>query len=135
MSRKGTITQFSGIHWVLLDSPTTADLNSLHSLPNGTVWIVGSNGTALFGNEKAWKTFAFDEEDLLDVVAFSNAMYVAAGTRGLYRIDGESLVAVRDDIEANRLTSDGLHLYVSGGEAVHMFDGRAWHSYRYTLSI
>jgi len=133
VGRRGTIAHYDGARWSLLDSPTSADLNSLHVLPNGDVWIVGSTGTALCGNSKKWDVLSFNDEDLLDVVAFSQSVYVAAGTDGLYRIQEDSLVLVRDDIEANRLTTDGRNLYVSGGNAVYLYDGQSWESYRYRL--
>lgn len=119
--------------WEQLPTPTTQVLNSVQVLADGRVIAAGKNGVLMVFNHGEWtlqKTGLRDE--ILDVQAFANDIYVAT-QRALYRLtEGKSLEIIDMGLGAG-ITCGQLHAahgtLLSTGRRHQCWspDGSTWH--------
>lgn len=133
VGRRGLMLHFDGRKWHRIDVPTNLHLNAVCAVSADTIYAVGAEGIVLKGAGTHWLVYELGTIDLLDVVAFQEEIYVAAGHQGLFRLGEGELVEVRSDINAVRLTSNDHFLDVAGGLSIHQFDGKQLKSYLYTV--
>jgi hypothetical protein len=134
VGHRGLMLHFDGRDWRTLELPTNMHLNAAWPVSADLVYVVGPEGVLLIGAEGRWRVLEIDEVDLLDVVQYRDDVFVAAGTMGLFRLQGDELVLIRDDINATRLTVDYGAMFVAGALSFHRYDGKDWQSYRYTFT-
>jgi hypothetical protein len=98
--------------WRQVDSPVSANLNSIACSPNGVAYVVGDDGVMLEGRQETWKVVETSRlENLLDVAVYKQQVYVVTDFSILRFVRGR-LVAEDNFVEGD-LPSTCLHLLES----------------------
>jgi photosystem II stability/assembly factor-like uncharacterized protein len=123
---RGTLFRFNGRQWEALESPTNHSLLAVLCRSETEVYVAGVDGSL----------FRWDGADFTPLVApvvldftglawFQGALYVTAGTEGVYRLGPEGLDQVTDLCLYRLRVIDNL-LYGVGSQQIARYDGTAW---------
>lgn len=129
----GTILRFNGTDWtpIALPSgisiPPSGSLNDIYGSGPNDVWIVGSALPSIFVLhwDGAKLSSVSPPPAASSVYANTDAVYVAAGSNGLYQLSGTAWTKVKD-VSAFKVRGQGSELYVAGGDGLHRWDGATW---------
>lgn len=119
--------------WEQLPTPTTQILNAVHVLPDGRVIAAGKTGVLMVFNQGKWTVQDTGQRDeILDIQAFANDIYVATQT-ALYRLKEDRLLEIVTMGLGEGITCGQLHaahgVLLSTGRRHQCWstDGNTWH--------
>jgi hypothetical protein len=89
----GEIWHRAGESWERIDSPTNANLNAVACAPDGSVYIVGDDGSMVVGDGREWRFVDTGRaENLQDVAEFDGELFVVTDFQ-ILRLTEEGLIA------------------------------------------
>lgn len=110
---QGEIWWRDKLKWRQVDSPVSANLNSIACGAEGLVYIVGDDGVMLEGRHENWKVIDTGKsENLLDVAVYKQQVFVVTDFSIFCLSPGGQLVADDNFVEDDR-PSTCLHLIES----------------------
>ncbi|WP_157836577.1 hypothetical protein [Paracidovorax oryzae] len=116
--------------WVRVDSRTNATLRDIAVNDSGVFYICGKNGTLIMGDERGFLPISSNIDDYLKSMAFFNGDLYVGGSKGLYKLAGQSLQPVRTNQNApfNCVELDAYdgELLVVSDRWFLVFDGVNW---------
>lgn len=128
---KGEIWRYDGKRWHSVKSPTNVQLNAVNRIGD-FIYIVGGSGVVLRGRGDDFDVVATqdDKDNLYDIEAFGDAIYVAS-LREVFVLEDDALAAVdtglKGEITAGSLSSaDGIMWSVGGKHLIVTEDGTTW---------
>ncbi|APX11589.1 hypothetical protein [Tateyamaria omphalii] len=132
----GEVFHFDGSNWSEVPTGTHKHLLDVHVASDGTVYVIGADGTFLRGDASglrpATETPLPDRPYLTGIAERDGAIWIA-GNRGLYRYDPNTETAERIRPEGSTEINDFHHLSVADGvlwsigfKDLAYFDGSFW---------
>ena len=116
--------------WERVDSRTNATLRDIAVNDSGVFYICGKNGTLIVGDERGFLPISSNIDDYLKSMAFFNGDLYVGGSKGLYKLAGQSLQPVRTNQNApfNCVELDAYdgELLVVSDRWFLVFDGVNW---------
>jgi hypothetical protein len=114
----GYMAFFDGASWKVLPKATAAHLNCVLPLPDGTVWVAGSQGTLLKGNVQSGFSAVVRKSldtDFYSLAMFKERLFIGAGD-GIYELVENG---------PQKLLISGKHM-LDGVTSVEAKDGVLW---------
>jgi hypothetical protein len=88
--------------WRQVDSPTSVNLRALHCAEDGSVYVVGRDGTMVRGRRDVWAVIDTGRtENLMDVASYEGTVYVTTNFR-ILKLTDRGLVNDDDFADADR---------------------------------
>ncbi|MFZ1246715.1 MAG: hypothetical protein WAR41_16755 [Azonexus sp.] len=110
---QGEIWWRNKLKWRQVDSPVSANLNSIACSVEGVVYIVGDNGVMLEGRHETWKVVDTGKsENLLDVAVYKQQVFVVTDF-GIFRLSPSGRLVAEDNFVEDDRPSTCLHLLES----------------------
>jgi len=133
IGHRGFIAHHDGIRWKKLKKITAADLYGIHSTPDGT-WLVGANGTLLYGDAiKGFKVLnrKSTNADFYSATRFNDSIYISASD-GIYEYRNNNLTKLK--IHAQEVScieeKDGV-VWALSSDKLLRYDGNSWEEFRH----
>jgi hypothetical protein len=129
--RDGEIWRYDGQRWHRVNSPTDLILHDVCCAGDGNVYAGGQVGMLVAGRDDSWRVIEHGNtrENIWSLAWFQGSLY-AATYRGLFRLEGERLVAVKIDdpppATFYKLSATQDVMWSIGAKDVMAFDGRSW---------
>jgi hypothetical protein len=130
VGRKGEISQYNGVLWTQIDSPTNMVLTNICCAGNENIYACGRVGTVIRCCKDTWEVVEHNitQEDFWGIAWYNDKLYLST-MRFVYTLEENTLQRVNfDDI-----TSTCFHLSVAndvlwsiGAKDVMAFDGKQW---------
>jgi hypothetical protein len=117
---RGEIWQGHSNKWRRVDSPVSANLNSVCCAADGQVYIVGDDGTMLRGRDDVWKVLDTNRTDNLMDVAFHGGTVFVSTDFEILKLDNTSLSPEDSFADEDDRPSTCLHLLAAKDGLVSM---------------
>jgi len=127
LGSKGEIFHYGRREWARLESPTNQRLISILCVSPDEIYLCGRRGMLFRGSNNRWERLGNVEFTLYALARYQDALWVAGGTEGLFRLENGDLKLIRD-VHAYGLHTAGGRLIAYGETSLHEFDGERWSS-------
>ncbi|NHZ64903.1 hypothetical protein [Massilia genomosp. 1] len=130
----GRVIQFDGKDWREIEStPTNTMLVSVFCASKKEIYIGGWNGVLFqWDGKDSWNRIDIvsdkgivTDEGVYGIVSYLGQIFVGAGARGVYKIDGKKALKVHTAY-SSRLNIVDEKLLVTGLDSFAEFDGKEW---------
>lgn len=119
----GLIARWDGKRWTSVPSPTRSVLSAVFVASADEMYAVGAGRRLLEGSVHGWTEVCEGPSPMFGVAKFRGEVWVGASDAGLMKRDGNTLVAVKPNILADRLEVHDTLLISSPGMIVGTPDG------------
>lgn len=117
VGRAGLLSRWDGKAWEILPPPCSDSLIAVHASSDDDVWAIAKPGTLLHGSVSDLRPVLTSDTPLRAVARFLDVVYVTVEDTGLFRVEGDQLVLVKDTFKPVHLEAR-QDLLCAGGEAV-----------------
>ena len=136
VGRGGEIWQWEGTRWLPHASPTTETLTQLTCATDGHVYAAGDKGVLVRGRADRWELLRTGlTQPITGLRLYDGALY-AATAKGVWRLEGDKLVAVplpkKDPpktfgmLDTESVTRTRGALWSIGPKDIFTYDGKTW---------
>lgn len=123
---------FDGTAWTPIELPTNQGLAGLLVLAPNDVLVCGAGGILFRGSGQDWTDIAQSGLDLYSMTRYRGDIYLAAGGAGLFRLEGDEAVNVKDTFMPYTVTANATYLAAAGDKLAVRFDGTTWKAMAYS---
>lgn len=117
---------FDGTEWAPIELPTNQGLTGLLVLASNDVLVCGAGGVLFRGSGQDWTDLSQSGLDLYAMAQYRGEIYLAAGGDGLFRLEGDEAVNVKDTFMPYTVTANATYLAAAGDTLAVRFDGTTW---------
>jgi hypothetical protein len=130
VGQRGSVRRH-GDSWIDLGLPSNVALVSVRVLRLDDILIGGHKGTLYRGNGVQWQPVSIGELSVYAIASYRGEIHLACADRGVWKLAGDAVQPVREDIPAFSMAAAGTYLAVGGREYLWRFDGQTWEYRRY----
>ncbi len=99
VGNNGSILQYNGTAWSVMESPVAQNLNGIHYLAPDKAWAVGETGTILYFNGNEWVQQSSNTNVNLSDVYFVNENFGWAVGEAILHYDGNEWQVVLEETQ------------------------------------
>jgi hypothetical protein len=128
VGQEGLIARFDGSGWQTIPSPTQTMLSSVFVAGEREMYACGTRGRLLEGTIHGWSELLIADGPLSSVAKWRDTVFVGSADLGLFRLDGNTLVAVDPDVKPHQMDARGNLLLACDERLVETADGKTFSS-------
>lgn len=118
--------------WNQIELPTNQRLLGVLALTASDVLVCGGGGVLFRGAVDTWDDISQSGTGFHSLAVYRDAIYLAGGAAGVFRLEDGEAVNVKDTIASYSLVANADYLASAGGVVAARFDGKAWFGSRYS---
>jgi hypothetical protein len=127
----GLFAHWNGVSWKRIDLGTNVDWRALEITPTGQIYICGLGGTFACYSDGEILFSGKVDGSLLAIKTFLGETYFGSPSLGTFRLEGQELVLVKENVKASALSATQRRLYAAVGARGVWFDGTQWRAALY----
>lgn len=127
----GLLVKFNGTQWNSIPIPTNKNLTGVLAVSETEVYVAGDKTLLQMSNNTSWVDLSKSDINFYKITQFQDRLYIMGGSAGVFRLDGDQIVNVKNTFSAYESTSNSNYLAVAGMNTSVCFDGSLWYKATY----
>lgn len=129
---RGLLAHWNGEKWNRIDLAIDAAWRGLKVTESGRHYVCGLGGAFVSFADGEIVASTKAKESLFTIAIFRDKVYAGSPSEGLFQLQGDALVLIRDTVKASSLSATANYLYAAVGSQAGWYNGNQWQATRYS---